>query len=159
MSYLFAVRALMTLIFAPITGYALDKYGRKPTFLLGMLLLVGTMLGYRNVSDYNSVLIVRALESISNAVLITTTRTYAADLMRPEIRGFGMGLYMTIVDESSTMGALLGGWIKDAFSFGTIFIIGAITAAICLVITWIWVPEPSKLEKLQEEQKKALAKY
>ncbi|MCW4014705.1 MAG: MFS transporter, partial [Candidatus Bathyarchaeota archaeon] len=68
MSYLFAVRALMTLIFAPITGWALDKYGRKPVFLLGMLMLVGTMLGYRSVSDYNSVLIVRAFESISNAV-------------------------------------------------------------------------------------------
>jgi len=158
MSYLFAVRALMTLIFAPLTGIVLDKWGRKPTFLLGMLLLVGTMLGYRSVSDYNSVLLIRALESISNAVLITTTRTYAADLMRPEIRGFGMGLYMTIVDESSTMGALLGGWIKDAFSFSTIFVIGAITAAICFLITLIWVPEPSKMEKLQEEQRKAIAK-
>jgi MFS family permease len=155
MSYLFAVRALMTLIFAPITGYALDRWGRKPTFLVGMVLLVGTMLGYRSVTDYNSVLIVRAFESISNAVLLTTTRTYAADLMRPEIRGFGMGLYMTIVDESSTMGALLGGWIKDAFSFGTIFVIGAITAAVCLVITLFGVPEPSALTELQEQSGKA----
>ena len=152
MSYLFAVRALMTLIFAPITGWALDKYGRKPIFLLGMVMLVGTMLGYRSVSSYNSVLIVRAFESISNAVLLTTTRTYAADLMRPEIRGFGMGLYMTMVDESSTMGALLGGWIKDAFSFGTIFVIGAITAAACLVITFFGVPEPSTIEELQDPQ-------
>ena len=158
MSYLFAVRALMTLTFAPITGYALDRWGRKPTFLLGMLLLVGTMLGYRNVTDYNSVLMIRALESISNAVLQTTTRTYAADLMRPEIRGFGMGLYMTIVDESSTMGALVGGWIKDAFSFSTIFVIGAVTATLCFVITFLGVPEPSKLEKLQEEQRRAIAR-
>lgn len=153
MSYLFAVRAAMTLIFAPITGYALDRWGRKPIFLVGMFMLVATMLGYRSVSDYNSVLLVRALESISNAVLLTTTRTYAADLMRPEIRGFGMGLYMTMVDESSTMGALLGGWIKDAFSFGTIFIIGAITAAACWVITFLGVPEPSKIESLQDKPK------
>ena len=157
MSYLFAVRALMTLIFAPLTGYALDKWGRKPIFLLGMLLLVVTMLGYRSVSSYDSVLIIRALESISNAVLLTTTRTYAADLMRPEIRGFGMGLYMTIVDESSTMGALVGGWIKDAFSFSTIFVIGAVTAFLCFLITLLGVPEPSKLEKLREEQPKPLA--
>jgi len=149
-SYLFAVRALMTLIFAPLTGIVLDKWGRKPTFLLGMLLLVCTMLGYRCVSSYNSVLLLRALESISNAVLQITTRTYAADLMRPEIRGFGMGLYMTIVDESSTMGALVGGWIKDTFSFGAIFLMGAITAAICFLITLVGVPEPSKIVHKKE---------
>ncbi len=157
MSYLFALRALMTLIFAPITGYALDKWGRKPIFLVGMLLLAATMLGYRSVTTYESVLIIRALESISNALLVTTTRTYAADLMRPETRGFGMGLYMTIVDESSTMGALLGGWIKDAFSFVTIFNIGAVTAFLCFVITLFGVPEPSKLEKPKEEQPKPVA--
>lgn len=150
-SYFFAVRALMTLIFAPITGYMLDKKGRKPTFLVGMVLLTVTMLGYRSVSTYNQVLMIRALESISNAVLMTTTRTYVADLMRPEIRGFGMGLYMTIVDESSTMGALLGGWIADVYSFGTIFLIGAITAGVCAVITYLWVPEPPKHELGDEE--------
>ena len=65
---------------------------------------------------------------------------------------------MTIVDESSTMGALLGGWIKDAFSFSTIFVIGAVTATLCFVITFLGVPEPSKLEKLQEEQRRAIAR-
>lgn len=145
-SYFFAIRALMTLVFAPIAGYLLDKQGRKPTFMVGMVLLVATMLGYRAVSTYNQVLIIRALESISNAVLMTTTRTFVADLMRPEIRGFGMGLYMTIVDESSTMGALLGGWIAEVYSFGTIFLIGAVTAAVCAVITWLWVPEPPRHE-------------
>lgn len=145
-SYFYAVRALMTLVFAPITGYLLDKRGRKPVFLTGMVLLALTMLGYRSVSTYNQVLLIRALESISNAVLMTTTRTYVADLMRPEIRGFGMGLYMTIVDESSTMGALIGGWIADVYSFKTIFLIGAITAGVCAVITFLWVPEPPKQE-------------
>jgi len=156
MSYLFALRALMTLIFAPITGVVLDRYGRKVTFLGGVALLTATMLSYRQVSTYEHVLIVRALESVSNAVLVTTTRTYAADLMRPEIRGFGMGLYNTIVDESSTMGSLLGGWIADKAGFATIFLIGAVTAGACFVITLLGVPEPAKLkqEKPGEPQPK-----
>ena len=68
-----------------------------------------------------------------------------------------MGLYMTIVDESSTMGALVGGWIKDAFSFQTIFIIGAITAILCFVITLLGVPEPSKMKKSEEKQKTVIS--
>ena len=151
MSYLFALRALMTLIFAPVTGIVLDRYGRKITFLGGVALLAATMLGYRQVSTYEHVLVIRALESISNAILVTTTRTYSADLMRPEIRGFGMGLYNTIVDESSTMGSILGGWIADKAGFATIFLIGAVTAAVCFVITLLGVPEPSKIKPQQEK--------
>ena len=151
MSYLFALRALMTLIFAPITGVVLDRYGRKATFLGGAALLASTMLGYMRVSTYEHVVIIRALESISNAVLSTTTRTYSADLMRPEIRGFGMGLYNTIVDESSTMGSILGGWIADKAGFATIFLVGAVTAAACFTITLLGVPEPKKLEHNQDE--------
>ncbi|MBN2334030.1 MFS transporter [Candidatus Bathyarchaeota archaeon] len=150
-SYFFALRALMTLTFAPITGYFLDRVGRKPVFLTGIGLLIVTMLGYRSVTTYDQVLIIRALESVSNAVLMTTTRTYVADLLRPEVRGFGMGLYMTIVDESSTMGALVGGWIAEVYDFATIFLIGAITAAACLVITFFGVPEPSNLEQNKEK--------
>jgi DHA1 family multidrug resistance protein-like MFS transporter len=150
-SYLFAIRALMTLIFAPVVGYLLDRVGRKPVFLGGIVLLVATMLGYTQVRAFEHVLLIRALESISNAVLQTSTRTYAADLMRPEIRGFGMGLYMTIVDESSTMGAVLSGWIKDTRGFGVIFLIGAATAAICFAITLLWVPEPNRLEHNAEK--------
>jgi MFS family permease len=158
MSYLYALRALMTLIFAPITGVVLDRYGRKTTFLGGVALLAATMLGYMRVSTYEHVLVIRALESISNAVLQTSTRTYAADLMRPEIRGFGMGLYMTIVDESSTMGSLLGGWIADKAGFATIFLVGAVTAATCFIITLLGVPEPTKLGHNQEKPGEAQAK-
>jgi len=157
MSYLFALRALMTLIFAPITGYVLDRWGRKVTFLGGVALLAATMLGYTRVYTYEHVLIIRALESISNAVLQTSTRTYAADLMRPEIRGFGMGIYMTIVDESSTMGSLLGGWIADKAGFGVIFLVGAATAAICFIITLLGVPEPNKLEHNAEKPREPQA--
>ncbi|MCJ7573617.1 hypothetical protein MUO93_05060, partial [Candidatus Bathyarchaeota archaeon] len=60
-------------------------------------------------------------------------------------RGFGTGLYMTLVDESSTMGAVFGGWIADLYDFSTIFVIGAATAAVCLAIVLVFVPEPRKM--------------
>jgi len=145
MSFLFALRALCTLIFAPIAGLLSDRFGRKPLFLLGMGGLMATMLGYRQVRTYDHVLAVRGMESISNAILQPTTRAYVADLMRPEVRGFGMGVYMTAMDQSSTFGAVFGGVIADLYSFNAIFLIGAAAAAACLVIVLLGVPEPSTL--------------
>ena len=144
MSTFFAVKALATLIVAPIAGRLSDRIGRKPVFLTGMVALTGTMLGYTYVSNYEHVLIVRTFESISNAILMPTTRVYVVDLMTPENRGFGMGLYMTVMDEASTMGAMFGGFIADLYSYTTIFQIGAATAVTCLAIVFAKVPEPSQ---------------
>ena len=113
MSTFFAVKALTTLIVVPIAGRLSDRIGRKPVFLTGMVAHTGTMLGYTYVSNYEHVLIVRTFESISNAILMPTSRVYVVDLMTPENRGFGMGLYMTVMDEASTMGAMFGGFIAD----------------------------------------------
>ena len=144
-SYFFAVRALMTLVFAPVAGFMADRFGRKPAFLLGTVILIATMVGYSRATAFEHVLLLRALESISNAILTPTTRAYVADLLTPENRGFGTGLYMTLVDESSTMGAVFGGWIADLYDFSTIFVIGAATAAVCLAIVLVFVPEPRKM--------------
>jgi len=151
MSFLFALRALCTFTFAPIAGALSDRFGRKPLFLVGMGALMATMLGYRQVRTYEQVFAVRAMEATSNAILQPTTRAYVADLMRPEVRGFGMGMYMTVMDESSTMGAIFGGIIADISGFGSLFTIGAATAAACLGIVLLGVPEPSSLAHHKEQ--------
>jgi predicted MFS family arabinose efflux permease len=74
-----------------------------------------------------------------------TTRAIVTDLLTPENRAFGNGLYNTLVDESSTMGSIAGGWVYDLYGFGTVFAIGALTAALCMIIVALKVPEPSTL--------------
>jgi DHA1 family multidrug resistance protein-like MFS transporter len=144
-SYFFAVRALVTLAFAPLAGILADRYGRKPTFILGSGVLVATMIGYVNIDTFQQVLFVRVMESISNAILQPSSRALMADLLTQENRGFGMGFYNTVMDESSTMGAILGGFIAELYGFGVLFIGGAATAAACLAIVLVWVPEPDGL--------------
>jgi len=143
--WFFAIRAFMTLTVAPVAGWMADNWGRKLPFLGGMGLLISTMLGYRVVTSFDHVLIIRALESVSNAILMPTTRAIVTDLLTPETRAFGNGLYNTLVDESSTMGSIAGGWVYDLYGFGTVFAIGALTAALCMIIVALKVPEPSTL--------------
>jgi len=155
MSFFFAIRALCTLVFSPLAGILADRYGRKPVFLLGSFSLAGTMVGYWKVNSYELLLVTRVMESTSNAILMPTMRAYIADLIRPEVRGFGMGLYTTIIEESSTLGALFGGVIAESYGFGAIFLVAAVTSVVSAVIVLLKVPEPKKLSisKVSEEAK------
>jgi MFS family permease len=146
MSYFFALRAVCTMAFAPLAGWIADRYGRKPAFLTGIALTVVTLVGYTRISGFADVLLIRSLDATGSVILLTSIRTFMADLLAPEVRGFGMGLYSTVTQESSTMGAIFGGVVIDMYGFNMVFLIAATAAALSLIVVQLWVPEPAKVK-------------
>lgn len=146
MSYFFALRAVCTMVFAPLAGWIADRYGRKPAFLTGIALTVVTLVGYTRISGFTDVLLIRALDATGSVILLTSIRTFMADLLAPEVRGFGMGLYSTVTQESSTMGAIFGGVVIDMYGFNMVFLVAATAAALSLIVVQLWVPEPARMK-------------
>jgi len=146
MSYFFALRAVCTMAFAPLAGWIADRYGRKPAFLTGIALTVVTLVGYTRISGFTDVLLIRALDATGSVILLTSIRTFMADLLAPEVRGFGMGLYSTVTQESSTMGAIFGGVVIDMYGFNMVFLVAATAAALSLIVVQLWVPEPTRIK-------------
>ena len=144
MGYFFAVRALVTLILSPIAGSLADRFGRKPVFISGLVLLSGTLMGYYYASAFQHIIIIRILQSISNSILQPSSRAYITDLLSEENRGFGLGFYTTLLSEGSTMGAIVGGWIAGAYNFRSLFLVGTASAILGAIIVLFKVPEPMK---------------
>jgi len=144
MSYLFALRAVCTLIFAPIAGYLADKWGRKPTFVVSMALVAIALVAYTRMTQPYHIYYVRALDAIAGVVVFNSIRTITADLLAPEVRGFGMGLYSTISQESSTVGAIFGGYLIDAMGYNMVFLVAAGLAALSLFIVQVFIDEPAE---------------
>jgi predicted MFS family arabinose efflux permease len=142
-SYLFALRAICTLVFAPVAGWLADKWGRKPTFMAGMALMVLSLVAYTRIRAPMDIYLVRALDAVSGVVIMNSIRTLTADLLAPEVRGFGMGLYSTISQESSTVGAIFGGLVIDSMGYNMVFLLAAGASALSLFIVRLWVPEPA----------------
>lgn len=143
MSYLFAIRALCTLIFAPIAGYLADKWGRKPTFVASMALVAVALVAYTRMTQPYHIYYVRALDAIAGVVVFNSIRTMTADLLAPEVRGFGMGLYSTISQESSTVGAIFGGYLIDVMGYNMVFLVAAGLSALSLGIVQLFIDEPA----------------
>ncbi|MBD3172915.1 MFS transporter [Candidatus Bathyarchaeota archaeon] len=142
MGYFFAVRALVTLILSPIAGSLADRFGRKPVFISGLVLLSGTLMGYYYASAFQHIIIIRILQSISNSILQPSSRAYITDLLSEENRGFGLGFYTTLLSEGSTMGAIVGGWIAGAYNFRSLFLVGTASTIVGAIIVLFKVPEP-----------------
>ncbi len=147
-SYVYALKAICTLVAAPAAGYLNDRVGRKPVFIIGMALAVTTMFSYSRASSIEMVYIIRAVDSIAAATLLTTIRTMMTDLVSPEMRGFGQGLYSSITQESSTIGSIFGGVIIDNWGYTGAFLTAMSFAAVALFIVLMKVPEPTKSSKL-----------
>jgi MFS family permease len=150
-SYLFALRAICTLVFAPVAGWMADRFGRKPTFLFGMVLTVLALFGYTQMRGTFDIYLVRGIDAVASVILINSIRVYTADLLAPRVRGFGMGLYSTVSQESSTVGAIFGGYVIDVLGFNMVFLSAAALSAVSLVIVQLWVPEPSRVGKAKSE--------
>jgi MFS family permease len=144
-SYVYALRALCTIIFSQTAGWLTDRYGRKTMLLVGLGMTVITTFSYTITSTFFQMLFLRVWDAAASAALLTAIRTLMADLLSPEMRAFGMGLHSAITQQSSTVGSIFSGYVIDSFGYNTTFYTATSLCMISLIIVLIKVPEPRSL--------------
>jgi predicted MFS family arabinose efflux permease len=121
-----------------------DRYGRKKMFLIGISMTVITTFSYTITTTFGAMLFLRAWDAAANATLLTAIRTLMADLLSPEMRGFGMGLHSALTQQSSTVGSLFSGMVIDNYGYDTTFYTATVLCAIAMVVVLFFVPEPGR---------------
>jgi len=138
--------------FMPIFGRLGDKYGRKRTFILGLLLFsIGSFLAGNSLTIYE-ILIYRILQGLGAAFILSNGRALIADTFPPSKRGFAFGTHVTTIYIAQTLGpALAGGVITVTSVFGwryVFYISGAIAAA-CILVALIFIRESPKRKNIK----------
>jgi MFS family permease len=149
-SYIYALRALCTIAFSIAAGWLTDKYGRKTMFLVGLGMTVVTTFSYTITQSFVQMLFLRSWDAAANAMTLTAVRTLVADLLSPEMRAFGMGLYSATTQQSSTVGSIFSGFVIDAAGYNTTFYIATFLSLLAFIVVLIWVPEPGKVKKAKD---------
>jgi MFS family permease len=150
-SYIYAVRALCIIAFSPLAGMLIDRSGRKNAILVGLSMSIVTMLGYTYNGGFFWMILLRSWDGITWAVMLTAMNTLMADMLSPEMRGFGMGLQSAITQQSSTIGSLFSGFLIDAYGYNLIFYLAAIFCFVALTLVKFKIPEPMKKSKVKGE--------
>jgi MFS family permease len=150
-SYIYAARALCIIAFSPLAGMLIDRSGRKTALLVGLAMSVVTLIGYTVQGGFLWMLILRSWDGITWAVMLTAMNTLMADMLSPEMRGFGMGLQSSITQQSSTIGSLFSGFLIDAYGYNFVFYLAAAFCIVALVLVKLRIPEPIKRTKNKGE--------
>lgn len=148
-----SIYTLGSLLTRPISGRALDEYGRKAIFFISMTLLIMFVFSYSFVQTLAFILVLRLLHGIDWSFATTATSTMATDSIPKQMLGTGMGLYGLSMALSLAVGPLIGVTIIDHFSFAVMFRVATVSLLLVLALAFVFPFAPIKRNPIQKSNK------
>jgi EmrB/QacA subfamily drug resistance transporter len=126
------------LLFAGALG---DKYGRKRTFILGVVWFALASLLCGIAPNAPFLIAARAVQGIGAALLTPGSLAIIEASFAPEDRGKAIGAWSGLSGVGSAIGPFLGGWLIQAVSWRLIFVINLPLAVLVVAVALRHVPE------------------
>jgi MFS family permease len=126
-----AVGAIMTLAVVNVGGWLLDRIGRVPVLIAGLLATAAAIAAHGAVTTLPGLLIVSVAFGVSAGIMGSAPPTLAGDLSTPGAEGASVGLYRMAGDIGLVLGPLALGALadRDAFVGGFQFSAGLLVVA------------------------------
>lgn len=111
-----------------------DRYGRRGWLSVGLIVVAAASAVAANVQSADALIATRALMGAGAAIILPTTLALVTDIfVDPTERGRAIGIWSAVAGLGVVAGPILGGWLIENFSVGSIFWINvpvALTAAV-----------------------------
>ncbi|MGG0739283.1 MFS transporter [Niallia taxi] len=127
---------LSSVIFRPFVGGMLDRFGRRPFIIWGLLLFAATMFMYNWVSGLAVLMVIRILHGFTWAVSTTSISTAVTDLIPTTRRGEGMGWSGMAMTVAMAIGPMLGLAIANNSSYESLFGFAVLLSVAALALTF-----------------------
>lgn len=147
MNWVFSIFLLTTAMATPIYGKFADRNGRKPVFVMGLILfIIGSCLCGLS-QNMMQLIIFRAIQGIGAGAIQPVTFTIIADIYSFEKRAKVLGLNGSAWGVAAVIAPLLGGFIVEKMSWHWIFYINLPIGLITLALVLIFYREKVKHSK------------
>ena len=124
---------LLACVFLPATlidsflpsrlGYLSDRWGRKPLIIAGLTWAGLSCVFIPGFSPLVWVVVLWTSKTLGLAAAMPPQKALISDLTEHDRRGTGYGLYTFAASLGAAVGPLLGGWLYDAVSHATPFVL------------------------------------
>jgi len=125
---------LTSTITVPFWGKGSDIYGRKPIFMLGIVIfLIGSALSGLS-QNMGMLILFRGIQGIGAGSLFPVALAVIGDLFTPKERGKYQGLFGAVFGIAFVAGPLIGGWLTENFSWNWIFYVNIPIGIVALIV-------------------------
>ncbi|HEX6483871.1 MAG TPA: MDR family MFS transporter [Ktedonobacteraceae bacterium] len=131
---------LTSTVMVPIYGKLSDLFGRKPIFLVGIVLFLVGSAASGAAQTMNQLIAFRAFQGLGAAALLPIALAVIGDLFTPRERGRWQGLTGAVFGLSSVLGPTAGGWITDHSTWRWVFYVNLPIGIIALLVLIFLMP-------------------
>lgn len=117
----------------PFSGFIMDKFPRKPIYLLCYLVFVAVFLGYVLAATLLWFIVLRAIHGVAFGGVTVGGNTLCVDIMPSSRRGEGLGYYGLTNNTTMALGPMTGLMLHGQISYDQIFLSGMLASTIGLM--------------------------
>jgi MFS family permease len=118
-----------------VSGWLMDRYGRKRIMVLGLVMMLVVAVLYRLAHEVSSVTIVRTLHGVTFGLVSTAMAAAAADSLPVTRLGEGIGYYGLASTLSLALAPMIGLWLVDIIDYTGLFTVVSVMTMVTLVCT------------------------
>ncbi|BEP11781.1 MFS transporter [Acidothermaceae bacterium B102] len=117
LSYMLVNTALILLF-----GRLADMIGRRRLYIAGLAVLTLGSLGCGFAPSANALIVLRAVQAVGAAAIITNTTAQLTDAFPRRLLGTALGLNITVISAAAVAGPVVGGGLVNAFGWRWVFL-------------------------------------
>ena len=140
-SYVYSAYLLTLSSLLILAGAVNDFFGRKRTFLLGLLGFGATSALCGFATNMEMLVLFRVLQGATGALLVPGSLALLTANFEGEEQGRAFGVWAGASGATTILGPLVGGILVDTISWRAAFFINLPLVAIAAWATWVHVPE------------------
>lgn len=127
---------LAAIISRPITGWCVDKYGRRLFLVIGLLLFLLPSLIFIWMIPVWWLILLRFVQGLGWGVGHTAVTNVALDVVPPQRMGEGMGYFTLFTSIAMALSPPIALWMISQYSFQSLFTVTALVIICTFIVTF-----------------------
>ncbi|WP_051599234.1 MFS transporter [Metaclostridioides mangenotii] len=127
---------IASILIRPFAGVALDKYGRKGVFFIGLCIVILATISYGWVSVVAMILFIRFIHGFGWGISSTSSSTIASDIIPKKRFGEGMGYFSLSSSLAMALAPTIGLKIIADYNFRIVSVVSSTLTIVALLLAF-----------------------